>query len=129
MDKVKYNPRGNRVLVAIAKVGAHSTLIIPSVEGSKGLVFGLGKIIAVGEGPEVNDLKVGQWVEFPHHAMVQQKSCVMELPFEDGDELKDLELIYLQGNQVIGTMDIPEALEPGIMTKKELKKVLASNVN
>jgi len=129
MDTVKYKPRGNRVLVAIAKVGAKSTIIIPNVAGSKGLVFGLGKIIAVGDGPEVNDLSIGEWVEFPHHAMVQQKSCVCEIPFEDNDELKDLELIFLQGNQIIATIEIPEVLEPGIMTKEELERLKSSNVN
>jgi hypothetical protein len=116
--KIVLTPMNNRVIVALGRYSASSSLIVPGERLNTTDLLNIGKILAVG--PDVKSVCVGDWVEVPRNLILPQSCGVNDLRIKN-DILK-YHLCWMGLQQIVQKVEFPEGGEPGLLLKDELDK-------
>lgn len=115
--EIIYTPLNGRILIAMAKYGATSDIIIPNEEATS--ILSIGKVLAVA--PGVKNLKVGDWVEVSHNLIASQSSGINDLRIRN--EILEYSVCWMLNTQIVGKIEFPDGGEPGLLSRAEFERV------
>lgn len=119
VTEFNYKPNNGKMLVAVAKHGAGSTIYVPNSNNVSDYLR-MGKVMAVAD--DINhQFKVGNWVEVPQAVIINQGSDISIMKGKC-PEWEGLNLFWCAANQVIGTITFPEGMEPGLLTREDIER-------